>query len=124
MKNATLFLAAAALMASTAIVTAAPTAKMKEAVADSARPPADTARDENRKPAEMLEFGGITPGKIVVDLLPGQLRLASKFHPPPLRCLHSGARAFAYQAAFELGQHTNHLPHGAACRRGRVDRFG
>jgi hypothetical protein len=50
---------------------AAPTAQMKAAVADSARPSADTARDENRKPAEMLEFAGITPGKIVVDLLPG-----------------------------------------------------
>ncbi len=71
MKHATLFLAAAALMASTAIVTAAPTAKMKAAVADTARPAADTARDENRKPAEMLEFAGIAPGKIVVDLLPG-----------------------------------------------------
>ena len=71
MKHATLFLAAAALMASTALAGAAPTAKMKAAVADSARPSADTARDENRKPAEMLEFAGITPGKIVVDLLPG-----------------------------------------------------
>ena len=66
-----LLLTAAALMASTAIAVAAPTAQMKAAVADSARPSADTARDENRKPAEMLEFAGITPGKIVVDLLPG-----------------------------------------------------
>ena len=66
MKYKTLFFVAAALMASTAIVTAAPTAKMTAAVADSARPEADTKRDENRKPAEMLEFGGITPGKVVV----------------------------------------------------------
>ncbi len=34
-------------------------------------PSADTARDENRKPAEMLAFGGIGPGKVVVDMLPG-----------------------------------------------------
>ena len=67
----TLFLTTAALMASAAITVAAPTAQMKAAVADSARPSADTARDENRKPAQMLEFAGITPGKIVVDLLPG-----------------------------------------------------
>jgi predicted methyltransferase len=44
---------------------------MKAAVADTGRPSADTQRDENRKPAEMLAFAGITPGKVVVDLLPG-----------------------------------------------------
>jgi predicted methyltransferase len=44
---------------------------MKAAVADSNRPAADTARDQNRKPAEMLAFAGISPGKVVVDLLPG-----------------------------------------------------
>ena len=44
---------------------------MKAAVADAAVPTADTARDENRKPAEMLAFAGITPGKVVVDMLPG-----------------------------------------------------
>ena len=72
MKRATLFLAATALLASSAIVVAAaPTAKMKAAVADSNRPSADTARDENRKPADMLAFAGITPGKVVVDMLPG-----------------------------------------------------
>jgi predicted methyltransferase len=92
MKNATLFLAAAALMASTAIVTAAPTAKMKEAVADSARPPADTARDENRKPAEMLEFGGITPGKIVVDLLPGGGYFTRIF----AKAVEPGGRVYGY----------------------------
>jgi predicted methyltransferase len=92
MKNATLFLAAAALMASTAIVTAAPTAKMKEAVADSARPSADTARDENRKPAQMLEFGGITPGKIVVDMLPGGGYFTRIF----AKAVEPGGRVYAY----------------------------
>lgn len=71
MKRAIL-LSAAAILASCVMANAAPpTAKMKAAVADTARPSADTARDENRKPAEMLAFGGITPGKVVVDLLPG-----------------------------------------------------
>jgi predicted methyltransferase len=60
------------LLASSAITfAAAPTAKMKAAVADSGRPSADTARDENRKPAEMLAFAGIGPGKVVADMLPG-----------------------------------------------------
>src|SRR6478735_6951576 len=70
MKKA-LFLAGTAILISTAVMAAAPTAKMKAAVTDSSRPPADTQRDENRKPAEMLAFAGITPGKVVVDLLPG-----------------------------------------------------
>jgi len=72
MKHKILFLAGAALLASGVIAfAAAPTAQMKAAVADTSRPSADTARDENRKPAEMLAFGGIAPGKVVVDLLPG-----------------------------------------------------
>ena len=72
MKHRILFLAGVALLASSAMTfAAAPTAKMKAAVADSGRPAADTARDENRKPAEMLAFAGITPGKVVVDMLPG-----------------------------------------------------
>jgi predicted methyltransferase len=72
MKRAILFTAGAVLLASSALVFAAPpTAQMKAAVADSGRPAADTARDENRKPAEMLAFAGITPGKVVVDMLPG-----------------------------------------------------
>src|SRR5882724_4347001 len=72
MKRATLFLASAILLASSAVVmAAAPTAKMKAAVADSNRPGDDTKRDENRKPAEMLAFAGIAKGKVVVDMLPG-----------------------------------------------------
>ena len=72
MKSTVLFMATAALLASSAMVlAAAPTAKMKAAVADSSRPSADTARDENRKPADMLAFAGIGPGKVVVDMLPG-----------------------------------------------------
>jgi len=92
MKYKTLFFAAAALMASTAIVTAAPTAKMTAAVADSARPEADTKRDENRKPTEMLEFGGITPGKVVVDLLPGGGYFTRIF----ARAVEPGGRVYAY----------------------------
>lgn len=73
MKRTSLFLAGVALLASTALASAQPgvTAQMKAAVADSARPEADTARDANRKPEQMLTFAGVTPGKVVVDMLPG-----------------------------------------------------
>ncbi len=46
-------------------------AHIEAAVADSARPAADTARDKNRLPAALIEFAGIQPGMQVVDLLPG-----------------------------------------------------
>jgi predicted methyltransferase len=71
MKHTALILSAALLASGAVAFAAAPTAKMKAAVADTGRPSADTQRDENRKPAEMLAFAGITPGKVVVDLLPG-----------------------------------------------------
>ena len=93
MKRATLFLATAALLASSAFVmAAAPTAKMKAAVADSSRPSADTARDENRKPAAMLAFAGITPGKVVVDMLPG----AGYFTRIFAKAVEPNGRVYAY----------------------------
>ena len=93
MKHATLFLAGAALLASTALTfAAAPTAQMKAAVADSGRPEADTKRDENRKPAEMLAFGGITPGKVVVDMLPGGGYFTRLF----AKAVEPGGRVYAY----------------------------
>ena len=41
------------------------------AVADKARPSADTARDADRKPGESLAFAGVKPGMHVAELLPG-----------------------------------------------------
>ena len=41
------------------------------AVADPGRPAADTARDADRKPAEMLAFAGGKPGDTVLEVLPG-----------------------------------------------------
>ena len=43
-----------------------------EAVADKARPAADTERDANRKPAETLAFAGVKPGDWVLELAPGK----------------------------------------------------
>lgn len=92
MKNASLFLAGAALLASTVLVIAAPTKGQLAAVADSARPAADTARDAGRKPAEMLAFAGIGPGKVVVDLLPGGGYFTRIF----ARAVQPGGRVYAY----------------------------
>ena len=50
---------------------AKPDANQMAAVADKGRPEADTKRDADRKPAEMLEFAGVKPGQTVVDLIPG-----------------------------------------------------
>jgi predicted methyltransferase len=47
-------------------------ATIAAAVADPARPASDTARDAERKPAEMLAFAGVKPGDKVVDLMPGK----------------------------------------------------
>ena len=93
MKHAILLLAGAALLASSAVtMAAAPTAKMKAAVADSNRPSADSARDENRKPAEMLAFAGIGPGKVVVDMLPGGGYFTRIF----AKAVEPGGRVYAY----------------------------
>ncbi len=70
MRTAFSILAATALL-SCAAAWAAPSASISAAVADSGRPAADTARDANRKPAELVAFAGIKPGMTVVDLLPG-----------------------------------------------------
>ncbi|HMK85302.1 MAG TPA: hypothetical protein VK437_05025 [Steroidobacteraceae bacterium] len=44
---------------------------LSAAIADPARPAADTERDSNRKPAETLRFAGIAPGQKIGELLPG-----------------------------------------------------
>jgi predicted methyltransferase len=45
---------------------------ISDAVADKARPAADTERDAIRKPAETLAFAGVKPGDTVVELAPGK----------------------------------------------------
>jgi predicted methyltransferase len=42
------------------------------AVADSARPAADSEHDASRKPAETLAFAGVKPGDWVLELAPGK----------------------------------------------------
>jgi predicted methyltransferase len=63
--------AALAFVLSTGMASAAPSAAVQAAVADKGRPEADTKRDADRKPAEMLEFAGVKPGDKVADFIPG-----------------------------------------------------
>jgi predicted methyltransferase len=50
---------------------AAPSLAIAAAIADPARPATDKARDDERKPAEMLAFAGIKPGMVVLEMMPG-----------------------------------------------------
>jgi len=60
-------------------------AYISAAVADPGRPAEDKQRDENRKPAETVQFAGIKPGEKVVELVPGRgyfTRILSKVVGP------------------------------------------
>jgi predicted methyltransferase len=59
--------AAAAVIAGAALAQP-PSAVVKAAVADPGRPAADTARDDNRKPAEVVAVSGLKPGEVVAEL--------------------------------------------------------
>lgn len=48
-----------------------PTPAVTAAVADKGRPEADTKRDADRKPAEVIAFAGVKPGMTVEELFPG-----------------------------------------------------
>jgi predicted methyltransferase len=71
MKSKLMLAAAAALVLSAGVAYAAPSKDVVAAVADKGRPEADTKRDADRKPAEMLEFAGVKPGQTVADFIPG-----------------------------------------------------
>ncbi|MDB5425110.1 MAG: methyltransferase [Phenylobacterium sp.] len=71
MKSKLMLGAALALTLTAGAAYAKPNAAIAAAVADKNRPEADTKRDADRKPAEMLEFAGVKPGMVVVDFIPG-----------------------------------------------------
>jgi predicted methyltransferase len=91
MKHVALLLGTTLLVAAAVPCVAAPD-RIKAAIADSARPEADTKRDENRKPAQMLAFAGIRPGAVVVDLLPGGGYFTRLF----AKAVEPGGRVYAY----------------------------
>ena len=58
---------------------------IQAAVSDPTRPEADTKRDADRKPAQMLGFAQVKPGAVIADLIPGRgyfTRLFSKVAGP------------------------------------------
>lgn len=59
---------AAAAQAQTNVHDPKPSAAVTAAVADAGRPAADTARDANRKPAEVVAVSGLKPGQTVIEL--------------------------------------------------------
>ncbi len=79
MRRTALTTAAAAILcaacASTALAGETPTAAAADAistaVADPLRPAEDTARDDARKPAQIIAFAGVKPGMIVIEYAPG-----------------------------------------------------
>ncbi len=71
MRIHTLVMAAVAVASLSAYAFAAEApAFVAAAVANPSRPPADTARDPNRKPLAVLTFSGVRPGERVGELLP------------------------------------------------------
>ncbi len=72
----TLVAKTAALLFAGSLLLAGPAAadleqSLRDAMADSARSAADTARDKNRKPLETLKFFGLEEDMRVLELLPG-----------------------------------------------------
>ena len=69
-------------------------------------------------------FAGVGQLPGLGDLRRRELLLPAKLHAAPPRFFHSCLRALHDEAALQLGQHADHLPHGAAGRCGGVDGFG
>jgi predicted methyltransferase len=59
---------AVAAQAQTNVHDPKPSAAVTAAVADAGRPDADKARDENRKPAQVVALSGVKPGDTVIEL--------------------------------------------------------
>ena len=60
--------ATALLCVPVAAIAQAPSPTITAAVADPGRPAADTERDANRKPAQVLAFAGVKPGMVIAEL--------------------------------------------------------
>ena len=72
MRHCIIATASIALLIGVGSAHAAMPAYITAAIADKNRPAEDTARDADRKPAEMLKFANVKPGDVVVDLIPGK----------------------------------------------------
>jgi len=86
---------AAVLLAATAVTAAGP-APFTALLSTTGRPEADTVRDADRKPAEVMAFAGIRPGMKIAEVAPGggyYTRLLSAA---------VGPKGYVYTIAFRL----------------------
>lgn len=65
------FASALALLTASGAAVAAPSAAVTAAMADPGRPAADVKLDAERHTATLVEFAGVKPGDVVVDVIPG-----------------------------------------------------
>lgn len=87
---------ASALLSLAGCVTAPSTPDyIAAAVANPARPEADRKRDEDRKPAEMLQFAEVKLGQKVADLIPGRFYFSRLFS----MAVGDQGRVYAYIAS-------------------------
>ena len=94
-RNLTVSVLAALAMAGAGVAVAAVPANITAALADKARPAADTARDAARKPGELLAFAEVKPGQKVADFMMGGGYFTRVLSP----AVGPTGKVYAYQAA-------------------------
>jgi predicted methyltransferase len=88
-------LAIGATVVGAGVAAAAVPANVTAALADKARPAADTARDAARKPGELLAFAEVKPGQKVADFMMGGGYFTRVLSP----AVGPGGKVYGYQSA-------------------------
>ncbi|HEV7384083.1 MAG TPA: methyltransferase [Phenylobacterium sp.] len=94
-RNLTVSVLAALALAGAGVAVAAVPANISAALADKARPAADTARDAARKPGELLAFAEVKPGQKVADFMMGGGYFTRLLSP----AVGPTGKVYAYQSA-------------------------
>ncbi|MDB5497945.1 MAG: hypothetical protein JWP28_1976 [Phenylobacterium sp.] len=94
-RNLTVSVLAALAMAGAGVAVAAVPANITAALADKARPAADTARDAARKPGELLALAEVKPGQKVADFMMGGGYFTRILAP----AVGTTGKVYAYQSA-------------------------
>ena len=94
-RNLTVSVLAALAIGAAGVAVAAVPANITAALADKARPAADTARDAARKPGELLAFAEVKPGQKVADFMMGGGYFTRILSP----AVGPSGKVYAYQSA-------------------------
>lgn len=94
-RNLTVSVLAALAVGVAGVAAAAVPANIAAALADKARPPADTARDAARKPGELLALAEVKPGQKVADFMMGGGYFTRILSP----AVGPSGKVYAYQSA-------------------------